>query len=261
MAKILSIASGSKGNCTYIGADSGAVMIDAGVSAARIAKTLDEHSLDPAGIRAIFVTHEHIDHIKGIKVFASRYSIPVYMTEGTRAACMKDGFFDNRVDIHTVGKCDIVGDFAVTSFHTMHDSNESCGYVIETPREKLAVCTDLGVVTDEVHNALCGCRAVVIESNHDINMLSRNPNYPMPLKRRIMSDKGHLSNNDCADEIYNLIQSGSVHFILAHLSEQNNTPTIAAGAVRTRMLIESLRENRDYTLNVSLPNSNGVVIV
>lgn len=261
MAKILSIASGSRGNCTYIGADSGGIMIDAGVSGARISKALSEHRLDPGGIRAIFVTHEHIDHVRGIKVFASKYNIPVYMTAGTLSACEQANIFDGRVNCNTIGNCEIVGDFAVTPFRTSHDSAESCGYVIETPREKIAVCTDLGVVTDEVHEAVKGCRAVVLESNHDMNMLRQNPNYPLPLKRRIMSETGHLSNTDSADEVFRLIQSGTVHFILAHLSEQNNTSAVAAGAVRTRMLIEGLRENRDYTLNVAAPSDNDIVIV
>lgn len=261
MAKIFSIASGSKGNCTYIGRNDGGILVDAGVSCAKITKSLSDNGIDISKIHGIFVTHEHIDHISGIKVFASKNNLPVYMTKGTLKALGNGEHFDNRVDCRVIDKNVALGNFEITSFKTSHDTPDSCGYVINTGNEKIAVCTDTGFVSDSMHNALSDCRAVVIESNHDINMLTRNMKYPLSLKRRIMSDNGHLSNVDCAEEIAKLVHSGAVHFILAHLSEENNTPATALASTKTRLMIEGMKLDCDYTLNVANPCDNRIITV
>ncbi len=260
MSKIFNIASGSKGNCTYVSNGDDAILIDAGVSCARITSALREKNFDVEKVRAIFVTHEHTDHINGIKVFASKFNLPVYMTKGTLES-LGDTPFDDRVDVRVMDGAIDCGNICESNFHTSHDAAESCGYVLETPQEIIAVCTDLGVVTEEVHNAISGARAIVIESNHDLNLLRQNPNYTLQLKRRIMSDCGHLSNVDCAEEMVQLIKEGTVHFVLAHLSEQNNTPTVALGAAKTRLLIEGMKLERDYTVMAAMPKNNRVITI
>ena len=261
MPKIFTVASGSKGNCTYIGASDGGILIDAGISCARLTKELEQNDIDINKIHGIFVTHEHTDHVQGIKVFASKFKLPVFMTSGTYNALGGETAFDGRVDCRILDGDVAFGGVNVSHFRTSHDCADSCGYVIDTGREKIAVCTDLGVISEDVHNALRGCRAVVLESNHDVNMLQHNPNYPLSLKRRILGEHGHLSNIDCAEEIYRLINEGAVHFILAHLSEQNNEKTIALGATRTRTLIEGMQADRDYTLTAASPSGNRIITV
>lgn len=261
MAKICPLFSGSSGNATYIGSTDGAVLIDAGVSASRIIAALDEQELDKSMIRAIFITHAHTDHISGVRVLAKRLGVPVYASEGTLALMQKCGAFDERYEYNTMnGAVDLC--FArVESFATSHDCEGSCGYTVDLSERKIAVCTDLGYVSDTVHDAICGVDAVVLESNHDVEMLKRNDRYPYPLKRRILSDAGHLSNIACADEAAKLLGGGTTRFILAHLSRENNLPTLAKQTTVDMMRLHGAVIGEDYLLGVAAPQGNGVMIL
>lgn len=260
MSKICPLFSGSTGNCVYIENKDTAILVDAGVSAKRITDALLERGLSVDKIKGVFVTHEHTDHISGVRVFCSRNHISVYSTRGTYEGMDDAGALKN-VDANIIeGETDMK-DFGVDFFHTSHDTKESCGYIVDLGGKKIAVCTDLGVVTDEVHNALIGCDTVLIESNHDVKMLQNNSMYPFPLKRRILSESGHLSNNACAEEIEKLIKSGATRFILAHLSRENNLPMLARETTKSLLEMGSYKETKDFLLSVAAPQGNDLIIM
>lgn len=229
MTKFCSLFSGSSGNCTYIESGGSAILIDAGCSARATVRALAEIGSDISKISAIFVTHEHSDHIKGLAVLISKYGLRVYANRGTMQGILKYSMKINESMIcafDTGQKMDCET-MSVSSFATSHDSNESVGYRIHTSDgRKLAVATDLGFVSETVMKQISGCDLVMLESNHDLDML-RSGSYPYFLKRRILSDNGHLSNDDCSAVLPALAESGTTRFILAHLSHDNNRPDLA----------------------------------
>lgn len=256
MARFCNLFSGSGGNCTYIGGNDGGILIDAGVSCKRIETALMQRNIDPKSIRAIFVTHEHNDHISGVRVFATKNNAVVYATEGTLAGMDRLGIINGKYQTVTVDRShnDVAG-MDIIPFDTMHDTPESCGYIIHTSDDrKIAVATDIGFVTDTVRQALTGCDLVLIESNHDVHML-RNGNYPYYLKQRIFSATGHLSNESCADELPSLAQNGTTRFYLGHLSHENNLPQIAYNTSLNRLVSSGLKLGRDFMLKVCAPQS------
>lgn len=259
MAKFCSLYSSSDGNCTYIGCSQGGILVDVGISAKRTELALNNIGVDPRSLAAIFVTHEHNDHVKGIRVFAERYGIKVFSSEGTLLG-MED---INAVTAKT--KTDIIPDIGieaggmfVRAFRTPHDSRESTGYSIVTPDGKrIAVATDIGTVTDTVMDAVYGSDLILLESNHDIGMLQNGP-YPYFLKQRILSNHGHLSNEKCAETAVKLMESGTTRFVLGHLSKENNIPSLAFETTRSAMTIAGATENTDYLLSVA-GNNNPVI--
>lgn len=261
MAKFCPLFSGSSGNCTYIGTSSGGILVDVGVSAARTKKALEEKEIDISSIKAVFITHSHTDHISGVKVFAARHRIPVYMTADTLEGIRNSGAFSEKIEYRVMdGSAEL--DFArVMSFPTSHDCKGSCGYVIDLASRRIAVCTDLGYVSDEVHSAIAGCDLVMLESNHDVKMLQNNTYYPFPLKKRILSDMGHLSNNACAQEAERLLRAGTTRFILAHLSRENNLPPLAKETTRSQLTMAGAVEDSDYRLRVAAPFDNRMIIL
>lgn len=261
MAKICPLFSGSSGNCTYIENKDTAILVDAGVSAKKITEALNSRGLETEKIKAVFVTHEHTDHINGLRVFCSKNNIPAFMTKGTYEGIIDGDHSLQKVDVNILEDETDLKDFGVKYFHTMHDVNESCGYTFDLGNKKIGVCTDLGVVTDEVHNALKECDTVLLESNHEIQMLQNNALYPFPLKRRIMSETGHLSNNACAEEIEKLIKQGATRFILAHLSKENNLPHLARETTRSLLYMNSFEETKDYLLTIASPQGNDIIIL
>lgn len=261
MAKICPLFSGSTGNCIYVENKDTAVLIDAGVSAKRITEALAERDLDIKKIKGVFITHEHTDHISGARVFCTKNQIPLYSTKGTNSALCEMGVINNKVNANIIeGQVDLK-DIGIDYFHTMHDTNESCGYTLDLQDKKIAICTDLGVITDEVHNAIKDCNAVLLESNHDVKMLQNNEMYPFQLKRRILSENGHLSNNACAEEIEKLVENGATRFILAHLSRENNLPYLARETTKSLLEMKSIKENVDFLLSVASPQENDVIIL
>lgn len=225
MARFSPLFSSSSANSFYIGCGEGSVLIDCGATAKRIGEALTARDVSPEEINGIFITHEHIDHVKGLRVFASKYNTPVYASAGTLQALEEAGAINGKFPVNVIDENGAdVGGMHITPFRTSHDSRESCGYRIETSdSRKAAVCTDLGIMTDEVMAGISGTDLIVIESNHDIRMLQNGP-YPYPLKRRILSSSGHLSNEACAEAVGELIKTGTTRFILGHLSRENNFP-------------------------------------
>ena len=254
MAGVYQLFSGSSGNCTYIGAGDHGILIDAGVSAKRITLALQQRELDPAGIQAIFVTHEHTDHICGVRVLADKFGIPVFASEGTLLAMEAEDHLPRKSDAYILDLPRIaIGDFEISSFRTSHDAAESCGYRVTLPDGRgVAVCTDLGFVSQGVREGIAGCDVIVMESNHDPNMLRTGP-YPGYLKERIAGRRGHLSNGDCAAELPRFVQTGTTRLILSHLSKENNIPTLVRRIAEGALKDAGITVGRDCLITVAAP--------
>lgn len=226
--RFLTLYSGSGGNCAYIETDTTAILVDAGKSARKLCAALTEIGSSISKIDAIFITHDHADHTSALETLTKKHKIPIHITE--RSACIFSGERFSCVRENIVCHPPLfevtVGDVTVRSFATSHDSLMSVGYRFDTRGISLGIATDLGYVTEPVRKGLSGCSAVILESNHDTEMLRTGP-YPRFLKERILSKRGHLSNVDSAAFAAELASGGTKSFILAHLSAENNTPTTA----------------------------------
>ncbi|MBR2579323.1 MAG: MBL fold metallo-hydrolase [Clostridia bacterium] len=261
MIKLCPLCSGSSGNSVYIGVsqDSG-LLVDIGVNTKRMELLLNENSIDVHSIRAILITHEHIDHVAGLKVFAKKYGVKVYASEGTIASLREKGVLTDKHDFEILSlKEKNLGFAGVRTFFTSHDCKQGTGYVISgADGESVAVCTDLGYISDDVKQALCGCKSVVIESNHDVMMLQNGP-YPYYLKRRILSDVGHLSNDACAEFLPYLVNRGTRNIVLSHLSEKNNIPELARQTALYSFEKNSMKEKEDFNLFVAPKVNNNII--
>ena len=261
MAKFCSLFSSSSGNATFLGNGDRGILIDAGVSAKKIKEALLSREIDPSKIDGIFVTHEHSDHIKGLRIIASTFKIPVYATEGTLSALEENGVVNSKFPFGVMPREGVAaGDLLVTSFATPHDSRESCGFTVTFPHgQRAVIATDLGVITEEVEREMLGAELVMLESNHDIAML-QSGDYPYQLKRRILSDVGHLSNAACAEEAVKLIKKGTARLFLGHLSTENNFPGLAYQTTFSALEAEGAKEGIDYILKVNAKeNSEGII--
>ena len=225
--KVVSLASGSSGNSVYVSSGSDEILIDAGVSCKCIRSVLNGIGTDISRIKAVFVTHEHIDHVKGLDVLTRKYGIPVHIVEACYLEYKRKYKKELKgATLHPLSFCETVGNLKITSFFSPHDSAACVGYKIETDSDSFGLATDLGYVDRRAVEMLTGCGKVILESNYDEKMLV-NGSYTVSLKRRIMSECGHLSNYDCAAFARFLAERGTRSFMLAHLSEENNTPEIA----------------------------------
>lgn len=252
MARFSSLFSSSSGNCSFVGSADGGILIDAGASAKQIKLKLDCIGVSPSDINAIFVTHEHSDHVRGLRVFASNHKIPVYATQGTLNALIASNTANGSFEINPIDESGIVcGGQFIRSFKTSHDSAESCGYIINTSDDRrIAVATDTGCIDDMIKSAVKGCDLILAESNHDVGMLRNGP-YPYLLKRRILSDVGHLSNLDCSKFVVDLVNSGTTRIILGHLSKENNIPELAYQTSKSALDCVGAVEFKDYILAVA----------
>ena len=245
------IASGSSGNCVYVGTENTKVLFDAGISGKKVEEGLKGLDICGSDIDAIFVTHEHTDHIKGVGVMSRKYNIPIYATEGTWDA-MKDKIGKIREEnIRYVYKREknILNDLCISSFEIPHDAAEPVGYSIMTDKVKIAIATDIGHVTREILDNLKECDAMLLESNHDVDML-KDGSYTYELKRRILGKYGHLS-NETAGKLLACVLSDKLKYIfLGHLSNENNTPKLAYNTVKDILKEYGVDMNRD--LDVSL---------
>ena len=217
------LASGSKGNACYVETDNTKILIDAGLSCRELVKRLDIEGIVLDGLDAIILTHEHQDHIKGAGPISRRFNAPVYSNSLTMQRSSRIlGKIEAHIAIET-GNAISIGDINVETFSKPHDAADPIGLVISSNHSRLGILTDLGICTEIIEYHLKDCTAVLIESNHDIDMLDNGP-YPFHLKKRIRSSKGHLSNLESADLLKKLVHDKLDHVILAHLSEINNSP-------------------------------------
>jgi len=230
--RICLLGSGSKGNSMIIESRGVALLIDQGFSHKQLDKRFEIRGLDPSMITAILVTHEHDDHIRGVGVTARKLGVPVYATPGTLKR--RNSVFNGSEKIHPIesGEPFVVGPFEILPYRVSHDAEDPVQYCIRSGKKKIAVATDLGFVSNLVEQCLRDSDLVVVEANHDVDMLKKG-SYPWHLKQRIMSRVGHLSNTNAADIIFNIsLQKKKMKIILAHLSEENNRPDIAERTVR-----------------------------
>ena len=225
--RLLPVASGSTGNCMLVELEGRRILIDLGVTAKMLFSALSANGLSWQDIEAVLVTHTHTDHVKGLDVCMKKMTAPLYMsgTSKERLDCKQAGVIPYYRTI------EILPGVKVTAFRTSHDCLGSVGFRIEVGNTVLGYATDLGVVTDDILDLLSGADLVVIEANHEEELLLSGP-YPAFLKKRILSDHGHLSNDSCAEAAARLAERGTKHFFLAHLSQENNRPELALDCVR-----------------------------
>jgi phosphoribosyl 1,2-cyclic phosphodiesterase len=228
--KLCSIASGSSGNCIYVGSDRTNLLVDVGISAKRIESGLSRIDINPDTIQGILITHEHTDHVAGLGVMARRYHIPIYATYETVMALRRiktlgeipDELY-NYIDPDKEFKID---DICIEPFSTSHDAVAPVCYTMHIDEKKVGIATDLGKYDDYIMSKLKDSDLLMIEANHDINMLMVG-RYPYYLKQRILGERGHLSNDTSADLIGKLVGKKNQHIILAHLSKENNYEELA----------------------------------
>ena len=223
------LASGSKGNAIYVSDGRTTILVDAGLSGREIERRLDSQGLRARDLSALILSHEHADHTQGVGVLSRRYRLPVYITRKTDRAAFRLGKIAEKKYFECGETFQIAG-LDIHPFSLSHDAEDPAGFTICSNGLKLGIVTDLGVVTSVVREHLKGCHALILEANHDDDMLINGP-YPWPLKQRIRSRLGHLSNSDSSGLLSELLHDRLQHVVLAHLSETNNTPEEAVKMV------------------------------
>ncbi len=249
--KMAVLASGSSGNSIYLSTKNTAILIDAGLSGKELERRMESIDLNPGDISAILITHEHGDHIKGAGVLSRRYDIPIYATSGTwKAARKKLGKIDENFErvIKTQWQ---LGDFEIKSFPIPHDAADPVGYVINDGEVNFGLATDIGCITNELYDYLRNLDCILLEANHDIDLL-REGSYPGMLKRRIRGDEGHLSNDETAELLPELLKSNKKStcpvVLLSHLSAENNRPELAYLTVKNSVCAAGYKLGKDLIL-------------
>jgi len=230
------LASGSRGNCAVVASSSTRILVDAGISCRETFKRIKATGGDPRALSAILITHEHADHVCGLATLAGKLGVPVFMTGATHqvwAKAIRDATGERpglgQLELFSSGRSFQVGDVSVTPFTIPHDAADPVGFTFRAEGVKIGLATDLGYVPASVRNHLQGCDLLVIESNHDVEMLRVGP-YPWMVKQRVMSRVGHLSNDALAEFFSSDYDGSATYVVLAHLSEHNNLPELARKA-------------------------------
>lgn len=262
--RLLSIASGSSGNCIYVGDDNTHILVDAGISKKRIEEGLNKIGLAVKDLSAVFVTHEHIDHIGGLGVLTRQCEAPVYATGGTIQGIFRTAslgkidvgrFFEIEED-----QCITIGDILVDSMKISHDAAQPVAYRFFAQGKKIAVATDLGMITEENEEKLKGMDAILLEANHDVNMLQVGP-YPYYLKQRILGNRGHLSNENAGRLLSRIVHDDLKHIFLGHLSKENNMPALAYEAVRLEITMgENPYKASDFPIDIAKRSEPSFVV-
>ena len=255
--------SGSSGNALYCQYGRTRLLIDAGKSGKTIEDALTSIGADIRSLSGVLITHEHSDHISGAGVLARKYHLPIYATRETWWA-MKDKLgkipADSMREIEA-GKDFWLGDIGVSPFSIPHDAADPVGFRLYGGRLSVSTATDLGVFSENVYARVAGSTLVLLESKHDPDLLRANPRYSAALKARILGDRGHLSNEACSAALLRLIDAGTTHVILGHLSGENNTPVLARKVSTEAMMREGIRPDEDVQLRVALRDQVGDVYI
>ncbi|MCB2290369.1 MBL fold metallo-hydrolase [Clostridium sp. CS001] len=243
--------SGSSGNSIFVASQNTRILVDAGMPGKSIESALKQIDQNPNQIDGIFITHEHSDHIKGAGIISRKYDTPIYANENTwRAMEGKIGKIkesnikiieDNYVDIK---------DMHIVNYNISHDAAAPVGFALYSGKKKVCIATDLGYFSEEVENMIKDADVILLESNHDVEMVKFGP-YPYPLKRRILSDVGHLSNEACGKAIVKIMNDKQKHIILGHLSKTNNYPDLAYQTVVSVLKENYIEVGRDISLNLA----------
>lgn len=241
--RLCSIASGSSGNCIYVGSENTHLLIDIGISKKKVEEGLEELEVSGETVDGILITHEHTDHIQGLGVFSRRYGIPIYATRGTIAgikSCSGLGTIPEEL------LCEIsegvpfeIGDLTIKPFSISHDANEPTGFRIEREEKAVAIATDLGLYDESIIENLKNLDAVLLEANHDIHMLEVGP-YPYYLKQRVLGAKGHLSNEASGRLLCEILHEKLKYVVLGHLSKENNYPELAYETVKLEVTMSDI---------------------
>lgn len=251
MLTLTTLSSGSSGNCLLLSDGRTHLLLDAGISCRRICKALRALGVEPKDLSGVLITHEHADHISGLGTLTKQFQLPVYASRGTaRQLCYRIAFLEDVLHPFSAGEHLSIGALEAMSFPTSHDASDSVGYAITDGRRTAAVATDLGVATDVVYAHLRRAHLAVVEANHDIEWLISGP-YPYFLKERILGPCGHLSNEAGGELACAAVEAGAQTVILAHLSEENNTPARAYGVVRAMLEGRGIALDRDVRLSVA----------
>lgn len=259
--KICTLASSSSGNCTLVSEGNTHILIDAGISLRRITTSLKQLGISPDELTGVLVTHEHSDHISGIKMIVKHHATQVLAPIGVaEALCGIIPEVKGQLSYFQAGADIILGELSITSFLTPHDTPESVGYRVDNGQASLVFVTDIGCVTPAILNAARGTSMAVIEANHDVKMV-KGGSYPAYLKRRILSDRGHLSNDDSGQLAITLASAGTRKIVLAHLSRENNTPRLAYDTVGRALDRQGAVVGGDVQLDMAPPNDMSQVYI
>ena len=240
MITAYTLFSSSEGNCTYVTSGKTEILIDAGRSCLAIEKALNALGTSLSSISNIFITHEHSDHTCGLEIISKKYNIPVHFAYPSYDKAVKNNTYLKRSAVRQPIIFEkTVGNVTVKSFEVPHDSMQNVGYIIDDGEDVFGSATDMGHITESLANELIKCRCALIEANHDKNMLIRGA-YPQFLKERILSDRGHLSNENCARLACYLADNGVKCITLGHLSKENNLPSIAIDTVSNLLCANNL---------------------
>jgi phosphoribosyl 1,2-cyclic phosphodiesterase len=254
------LASGSRGNSAIVASSRAKILVDAGISCRETVKRMRAAGDDPRTLSAILITHEHSDHIYGLAVLARKFRVPVFMTEATHQAWARSLRDDSgespqlaRLEIFSAGRCFQVGDVEVSPFTIPHDAADPVGLTFRAEGIKVGIATDLGYMPPNVCDRLRGCDVLVVESNHDLEMLRVGP-YPWSVKQRVGSPTGHLSNDKLAKFFSTEYDGTASYIVLAHISEHNNHPELARGTAEKALgLRQTLLHNRVMLAKQSEP--------
>lgn len=255
MMRLVSIASGSSGNCIYIGTENTHLLIDAGISAKRIEKGLSELGVKGSELSGILITHEHSDHIGGLGVFSRKNEVPIYTTKET-FACIKEARSLGEIPegLHREIFPDVefsIGDMKISPFSIDHDAVNPCAFRVDSAGSSAAVVTDLGNYSQYTINHLQGLDAILLEANHDVHMLEAGP-YPYYLKKRIMGNRGHLSNDSAGRLLGEVLHDKFKKALLGHLSKENNYADLAYETVRLEITMgENAYSGTDFDIAVA----------
>ena len=262
--RMMTIASGSSGNCIYIGSDNTHILIDSGVSRKKICEGLKKADLSIGDINAVFLTHEHLDHIKGAGVVLRKDGLDFYGTSGTLNA-MKCSSVVGDIPaglLHTINKKEnlSIGDLVIRAFPISHDAADPVAYTVSDGRFKVGVVTDLGIYDDSIVEEMTGCRAFLAEANHDIKMLQVGP-YPYELKRRILGEQGHLSNESSGQLISRILNDNIEGILLGHLSKNNNYDKLAYETVKQEIdAADNRYKSSDFNIAVANEDEPSFII-
>lgn len=259
--KIVTLSSGSSGNCIYVESDKTKILVDCGLTGKLAISLMKDVGINPYDLNAIFVTHEHIDHVKGVGILSRKFDLPIFANEETWLAMQSK---IGKIQTHNINvfKSNTFFNFRDLDIHnlsTYHDAKDPVFFMFYQRNQKISILTDTGIVSNTIVDAIKHSNVLILESNHDIEMLLNGP-YSYDLKMRIKSDFGHLSNNLAADIMDKIVEGNGEHLILGHLSKNNNTEDIARLSMKTSLESKGLKVGKEIILDVAKEYKAGKMI-